>query len=154
MEAGFFENSRIIGIRSSLPGYSLCAHLNKKIGLDFKRYNECDVEVDFPAMKNKSASFNLFETVTETNTEKIIYPVFRHLDAVNENSMMLLFTNKSLGFPLLQDVRWADYLLLLKTENYDEILENIVSYLQTITVVDWLKELNLDALKTKKFLII
>lgn len=154
LEEAFFESARLIAIRSSAPGYSLCGYMNEMLGFDFERATDYDISVDLSPRQSRSRSYSLFETLTETFVEQAHFPVFRYAYPGYETACALLYTNKSDGFTLLPDMPGVDYILYLPAEVYDDTTINLMGYLSRMSIIAWAKELELASVKWKKNLII
>ncbi len=154
IEEDFFERSRMIALQSSYPGYTVCAHLNTRLGLCFEREPELDILIEFSNRKNKPRSLSLFEEATGEPLPKVCFPVFRHLYPVYEDTRILLYTNRADGMTLLADLKWADYILLLQGETYDDISRGIPELFSRTEKIALYKELDISSVKQKGNLII
>lgn len=154
IEEEFFGHCRLIAIQSSFPGYTLCAHFNTRLGLTFERIPELDIHIDFTDRKPKNTSLGLFEALTEQLTFPVCFPVYQYAYPAYEDARMLLYTNKSEGMNLLPDMKWADFILMLQGETYDDISKAIPDIFSRMEKISWYRELDIASLKWKKNLII
>ena len=154
IEEEFFNHCRLIAIQCSFPGYTLCAHLNSRLGLDFERIPDLDIYIDFTDKKPKNTSLGLFENITEQAIFPVCFPVYQYTYPAYEDARMLLYTNKSEGMSLLPDMKWADFILMLQGETYDDTSRSIPDIFSRIEKISWYRELDISSMKWKKNLII
>jgi hypothetical protein len=152
VEEDFFSDSRLIAIGSSLKGYSLCWWFNQLFALDFKREPDMDICIQEGKILNNTSG-TLFDEVQEEVKKKYYFPVFRH-ELPYFDSSIYLYGNRSSVKKLMPDVKHADYLLLIQFASYIEPEHDVFRDLSQVPGISWSSELEIEALKSRRNLII
>ncbi len=152
VEEDFFSDSRLIAIGTSLKGYSLCWWLNQLFGLNFRREPDMDICIQEGKILNNMPG-TLFDDVQEEVKKKYYFPVFRH-ELPYFDSSIYLYANRCSVKKLMPDVKHADYLLLIQFASYIEPEQDFFRDLTRVPGLSWSSELEIDALKSRRNLII
>jgi hypothetical protein len=130
----FFEDTRLLGIVSSVKDYQFCWQLNKRLRFDFRINSQIEIQV---AKKQRKYFFNVFE-----------YP------EPHSSLRHYLYNNQFEGEYLLPEFRHLDFLWLLKHDAVnDEQLKDLVSTVKTMDGVQLVVELTNEKIRHKEYLI-
>ena len=131
MSDSFFDNTRILGIVSTLKNYQLCFHIEKLLQIDFRTSADLQISLE----KNKrSYSFTVYEFLEPAiATEHFLY------------------SNKNDGEPLIYELQHLDFIWLLKGQYfYDESLfSDLQQKLRSISGIQLVTEVNQEKIKSK-----
>jgi hypothetical protein len=130
MSAGFFEDTRILGIVSTLKNYQFCWHIERKLHIFFSTAVDLQIGME----KNKrSYSFTVYD---------YIHPI--------SQVEHYLYTNKHEGEFLLPELQHLDFIWLIRDYTRDEgFLSSIQHQLRSIIGVQLVSEVALDRIKSK-----
>lgn len=131
MSDHFFDETRILGIASTLKNYQLCWHIERNLQIDF----QTSADLQIPFEKNKRTySFTVYE--------------FNHKPTATEH---FLYSNKNDGEPLIPELQHLDFIWLLKGPFYfnNEQFSNIQTQLRTIPGVQLVTEVPQDRIKSR-----
>lgn len=131
---GFFDNSRILGIVSTLRDYQLCWSLNNSLHFDLRINNGIEI------IMNKKARTYYFS-------------VYQYNEPAG-SLVHYIYNNRYDGEFLLPEFRHLDYLWLMKGDIVeDEKMEWLSKTAISIEAVQMVTELPMDKLKNKDHLI-
>lgn len=130
----FYEETRILGIMTSLKNYQFCWKLNNSLGMAFRLNNEIEMLIK---RKGRDYHFNVYEYNETTN-------YICHY----------LYTNSYEGEYLLPELKNFDFIWLMKNEPVsNEFITDIKTWLKDIKEVQLVTEIDLDKIKNKTSLI-
>ena len=130
----FFEETRFLGVMTSLKNYQFCWKLNSSLGMSFSLNTDIEVLLK---RKGRYYHFNVYEFKEPTNF-KCHY----------------LYTNSFEGEYLLPELKNFDFIWLLKNEPVsNEFIHDIKTWLQDIKEVQLVTEISIDKIKNKASLI-
>ena len=127
----FFDNTRILGIASTLKNYQLCFHIEKQLNIDFRTSQDLQI----PLEKNKrSYSFTVYE--------------FQQPALATEH---FLYTNKNDGEALLPELQHLDYIWLIKGGFYNSNAEfsSLLQNLKLISGIQLVTEVSHEKIKSR-----
>ena len=126
----FFEDTRLLGITTTVKNYKLCWLLNNFMGFNFKLNN--DIEICLTKRK-REYFFNVYESKTNSST-------LTHF----------LYHNHNDGKYLLNEFKHIDFLWLMKYDFVeDELYNNIKAAIKKIKGVQLVVELSPEQIKNK-----
>lgn len=130
----FFEDSRLLGIVTTVKDYRFCWNLNNMLGIDF-RINH-DIEI-----------------VLQRRRRQYFFSVYEYLEP--ESALChYLYNNLHDGEYLLPEFKHLDFLWLMKNDTVaDEYLEQTKTMLRNIPGVQLITELTNEKIKNKEYLI-
>lgn len=149
----FFAGQCLLGIAApSIPDYRFCWMLNQYLDMQFERRPDMDIPSDIE-YKNKFLSDDLFASgVAPSQKERHYFPVYCHLISGSDFSV-LLYSNRSAGNRLVQEIRAADYFILFPNNpiipEFNKI--NACNHLKGVT---WIREIDTTSLISKESLIL
>jgi hypothetical protein len=130
----FFEGTRLMGIVAPLKSYQFCWHLNQLLRFDFRINNDLEIQL---IKKQRKYYFSVFE-YREPACSLVHY----------------LYNNQFDGEYLLPEFRHLDYLWLLKGDTVgNDLLQNLMSSVKTVGVVQLVVELTNEKIRNKGHLI-
>lgn len=131
LEKEFFEDVLLLGIVCPLPSYRFAWHIERALGLAFRREHEYEINVQE----------NFFEVYRVLEEERMV----EHI----------LYINRKKTAYLLDDMRHVDFIWMVKSNwhlnQYRKVLPDKVS---GIAVVDYCFLINPMALKSRQHLIL
>jgi hypothetical protein len=130
----FFEDTRLLGIVTTVKDYRFCWNLNNMLGLDFRLNDEIEIQLK---RKGRIYFFTVYE-YREPNSSLCHY----------------LYNNLHDGEYLLPEFKNLDFLWLMKNDTVThEYLEQIKQMLKGIPGVQLITELTNEKIKNREFLI-
>jgi hypothetical protein len=131
----YFSDARLLGIQCSLEPHQFIWHINRQFLYDFRYQSGSEIVVT-----KKKRPFR--------------YPIFQCKEPGQE-LLHLIYANQFDGEYLLSELRYFDYLWLLKGEiNNDNLPALLLSELKTITQVQLVTELSNDKIINKTQLVL
>lgn len=130
----FFEDTKLLGIVTTVKDYRFCWNLNEMLDLNFRINHELEITL---IRKKRRYFFSVYE-YHEPNTSLCHY----------------LYNNLHDGEYLLPEFKNLDFLWLMKNDTVPrEYLEQLKSLLQSIPGVQLITELTNEKIKNKECLI-
>ena len=130
----FFEETRLLGIMSSVKDYQFCWHLNSTIGLDFRINNDIEIQLN---KKGRNYFFAVYEYSEPTGA-------LSHY----------IYNNQFDGEYLLPEFRHLDFLWLMKGDVVkDDSLQQTIESIRSINGVQLVVELTNEKIKNKEHLV-
>lgn len=130
----FFEDTKLLGIVTSVKDYRFCWNLNNVLGLDFRINHEIEIQLK---RRRRLYFFSVYE-YQETNTSLCHY----------------LYNNLYDGEFLLPEFKNLDFLWLMKNDTVTpEYLNQLKLLLRDIPGVQLITELTNEKIKNKDCLI-
>ena len=127
---GFYDETRILGIVSSLKNYQFCWKLNHSLGMLFKLNNELEVTL---IRKNRTYHFSIYEYKEKAN-------FLCHYIYINYNQ----------GEYLLPELKNFDFIWLMKNDMVsDAYFNDLKNWIKDIKEVQLVTEITLDKIKNK-----
>jgi hypothetical protein len=130
----FFEDTRLLGIVTTVKDYRFCWNLNNMLGLDFRINHDLEIQ-----LKKKKRSF--------------FFPVYEYREP-NSALCHYLYNNLHDGEYLLPEVRHFDFLWLMKhdlvTETY---LDRLILLIKSLPEVQLVAELTGEKIRNREYLI-
>lgn len=127
----FFEDSRVLGIMTTVKDYQFCWHINSSTGLDFRLNHELEIKL---VRKKRGYYFSLYE--------------------YNEPNKFLshyIYKNQFDGEYLLPEFRNLDFLWLMKGDEVnDETVQETIQTVRLIPHVQLVTELAIDKITSKE----
>ena len=108
----FYEDTSLIGIVSSLPGYKLCWLINRRFDYEFER--DPDFTIEQPRKGNL-----------------LVFPLYHHEPACSGDSHHI-YTLKSGKDSILPEIKEFDYLWMVKASDHEHLAKAIVTALKTL----------------------
>lgn len=134
IEDEFFEDTKLLGIVTSVKDYKFCWNLNNILGLDFRVNHEIEIHLK---RKKRTYFFSVYE-YHEPNTSLCHY----------------LYNNLYDGEYLLPEFKNLDFLWLMKHDTVsDEYLNQLKQMLMNIPGVQLVTELTNEKIKNREYLI-
>ena len=134
MTDGFFEETRLLGIVSTLKDYQFCWQLNNLLGLDFRINNEIEIQL---TKKKRNYFFSVYQYQEQTNS-----------------LVHFLYNNQFDGEYLLPEFKHLDFLWLLKGDVVtEEALQQLIQSVKSINGVQLVVELTNEKIKNKEHLV-
>lgn len=134
IEDEFFEDTKLLGIVTSVKDYKFCWNLNNILGLDFRVNHEIEIHLN---RKKRTYFFSVYE-YHEPNTSLCHY----------------LYNNLYDGEYLLPEFKNLDFLWLMKHDTVsDEYLNQLKQMLMNIPGVQLVTELTNEKIKNREYLI-
>ncbi|TXI35290.1 MAG: IPExxxVDY family protein [Niabella sp.] len=130
----FFEDTKLIGIVTTVKDYRFCWNLNNIMGIDFRISHDKEIWL-------------------ERRTRKYYFSVYEYQEP---NSMLChyLYNNLHDGEYLLPEFKNLDFLWLMKNDTVTaEYLKQLISMLRNIPGVQLITELTNEKIKNKDYLI-
>lgn len=127
----FFEDTRVLGIMTTVKDYQFCWHINNSTGLDFRLNHELEIKL---VRKKRKYYFSLYE--------------------YNEPNKFLshyIYKNQFDGEYLLPEFRNLDFLWLMKGDEVNE--ETVQETIQTVRLIPHVQlvtELAVDKIASKE----
>ena len=131
IEEDFDFDFELIGISCHEKDFRLCYELNKHLDIDLTRIKDIEINT-----KKLSAKFSYFEFHDEEN--RMDY---------------YLISNRSEQGMLLPEQKSTDYLLQLKGVTSDEIVEELITKICSISLILTAYKINVNTLKSRQNLI-
>lgn len=130
MSDDFFEDTRILGIASTLKNYQFCWHVEQSMLIDF----QTSADLQIPMEKNKrSYSFSVYE----------------YLDSISSKEHFL-YSNKHEGEFLLPELQHLDFIWLVRDPfQNDEQISLMQQQIRSIPGVQLVTEVPHDKIKSK-----
>jgi hypothetical protein len=130
----FFEETRLLGIVSTLKDYQFCWQLNTLLGMDFRVNHEVEIRL---TKKRRTYFFSVFQ----------YQPPLGSLTHY-------LYNNEFDGEYLLPEFKHLDYLWLMKDDIVDDTtLTQIITSIRSISGVQLVVELTNEKIKNKEHLV-
>lgn len=130
----FFEETRLLGIVSTLKDYQFCWQLNNLLGMDFRVNHEVEIRL---TKKRRTYFFSVFQYQLPLGS-------LTHY----------LYNNEFDGEYLLPEFKHLDYLWLMKDDIVDDAtLTQIISSIRSISGVQLVVELTNEKIKNKEHLV-
>lgn len=130
----FFEETRLLGIMTTVKSYQFCWHLNTTLGLDFRENNDIEIQL---TKKKRNYFFTVYEYGEPTGA-----------------LCHYLYKNHHDGEYLLPEFKHLDFLWLMKGDPVaDETLQQTISTIRSIAGVQLVTELTNEKIKNKEHLI-
>ena len=130
----FFEETRLLGIMSSVKDYQFCWHLNSTMGMDFRINNEIEIQL---TKKKRNYFFAVYEFCESTGS-------LSHY----------VYNNQFDGEYLLPEFKHLDFLWLMKGDEVsDESLQETIQTIKKINSVQLVLELTNEKIKNKEHLV-
>ncbi len=127
----FFQDTRMLGIMTTVKDYQFCWHINNNTGLDFRLNHELEIKL---IRKKRNYYFSLYE--------------------YNEPNKFLshyIYKNQFDGEYLLPEFRNLDFLWLMKGDEVnDETVQEIIQTVRLIPHVQLVTELAVDKITSKE----
>jgi hypothetical protein len=131
---GFFDDTRLLGIMTTVKDYQFCWHINTSIGHSFRVNNDIEIKL----VKRKR---NYFFSVYEYNEP-------------NKFLSHYVYNNQYDGEYLLPEFKHLDFLWLMKGDEVsDESLQETIQSIRTISSVQLVTELTNEKIKNKEHLV-
>jgi len=130
----FFEDTKLLGIVTTVKDYRFCWHLNIMLGMDFRVNHEIEIQLN---RKKRIYFFSVYEYKEPVST-----------------LVHYLYNNLWDGEYLLPEFKHLDFLWLMKNDTVtDDYLNHLVLLLKSIPDVQLVTELNSKRIKNKEYLI-
>lgn len=130
----FFEDTKLLGIVTTVKDYRFCWHLNNMLGMDFRVNHEIEIQLN---RKKRIYFFSVYEYKEPVST-----------------LVHYLYNNLWDGEYLLPEFKHLDFLWLMKNDTVtDDYLNHLVLLLKSIPDVQLVTELNSKRIKNKEYLI-
>jgi hypothetical protein len=130
----FFDNTRLLGIVTSMEQYRFCWHLNQILNFDFRINNSIEIHLN---KKTRNYFFPIYQYSTLAGT-------IQHY----------LYNNEDDGEYLLPEFRHLDFLWLMKDDVMkDEEIKELISLIKTVPSVQMVVELTNEKIKNKQHLV-
>ena len=130
----FFEETRLLGIVSTLKDYQFCWQLNNLLGMDFRVNHEIEIKL---TKKRRNYFFSVFQYQLP-------------LGSLNH----YLYNNEFDGEYLLPEFKHLDYLWLMKDDVVDNgTVSQMISSIRSISGVQLVVELTNEKIKNKEHLV-
>jgi len=152
VEEDFFSDTRLLAIGSALKGHSLCWWLNQLFGLNFVREPELDICIQEGKILSRAGG-TLFDTIQEEVKKKYYFPVYRH-ELPYFDASIYLYGNRCSVKKLVPELKHADYLMLIQYASYLEQDYDFSVNLTAVQGVSWAREMEIEALKSRRNLIL
>lgn len=127
----FFEDTRVLGIMTTVKDYQFCWHINNSTGLDFRLNHELEIKL---VRKKRKYYFSLYE--------------------YNEPNQFLshyIYKNQFDGEYLLPEFRNLDFLWLMKGDEVnDETVQETIQTVRLIPHVQLVTELAVEKITSKE----
>jgi len=130
----FFEETRLLGIVSTLKDYQFCWQLNNLLGMDFRVNHDIEIRL---TKKRRNYFFSVFQYQLP-------------LGSLNH----YLYNNEFDGEYLLPEFKHLDYLWLMKDDVVDNgTVSQMISSIRSISGVQLVVELTNEKIKNKEHLV-
>ena len=130
----FFEETRLLGIVSTLKDYQFCWQLNNLLGMDFRVNHDIEIRL---TKKRRNYFFSVFQYQLP-------------LGSLNH----YLYNNEFDGEYLLPEFKHLDYLWLMKDDVVDNgTVSQMISSIRSISGVQLVVELTNEKIKNKGHII-
>ena len=130
----FFEETRLLGIVSTLKDYQFCWQLNNLLGMDFRVNHDIEIRL---TKKRRNYFFSVFQYQLP-------------LGSLNH----YLYNNEFDGEYLLPEFKHLDYLWLMKDDVVDNAtVSQMISSIRSISGVQLVVELTNEKIKNKEHLV-
>ena len=130
----FFEETRLLGIVSTLKDYQVCWQLNNLLGMDFRVNHDIEIRL---TKKRRNYFFSVFQYQLP-------------LGSLNH----YLYNNEFDGEYLLPEFKHLDYLWLMKDDVVDNAtVSQMISSIRSISGVQLVVELTNEKIKNKEHLV-
>lgn len=134
MAEEFFDNTRMIGIMSSVKDYQICWHLNQLLDMNLVLNNEIEIQL---TKKNRNYFFGVYE--------------------YNEPAGSLshyIYNNQFDGEYLLHEFKHLDFLWLMKGDFVDDnSLQLKIDALRSISGIQLVIELTHEKIRNKEYMV-
>jgi hypothetical protein len=134
LEDEYDYDFKLIGISCHEKDYRLCWGVNQKMNISLQR-NENDIEL-----------------IIKKSNRHSLHSSYIFIDDEYDNEYNLLTNRSSMGY-LIPEKAQADYLLMIKDENYPISITDVINNLKEITFVLTAFEIEVRSLKSKDNLI-
>ncbi len=125
---GFFADTALVGIASSLPAYRFCWLLNSYFAIELVR--EPDMDISIPGEEGKVHHFPIYQFIEPSGSS--IYTIYK------------LKSDKE---ALLPEIKQLDYIWMIQSSNPDADAADIARKLRDIPDVQLAQVLQPDKLK-------
>jgi hypothetical protein len=130
----FFEETRLLGIVSTLKDYQFCWQLNNLLGMDFRVNHDIEIKL---TKKRRNYFFSVFQYQLP-------------LGSLNH----YLYNNEFDGEYLLPEFKHLDYLWLMKDDVVDNgTVSQMIGSIRSISGVQLVVELTNEKIKNKEHLV-
>ncbi len=130
----FFDETRLLGVMTSIKDYQLCWHLNNMLGMDFRINNEIEIQL---SRKGRNYFFAVYEYNEPTKS-------LSHY----------VYNNQFDGEYLLPEFKHLDFIWLLKGDLVsDDSLNQLANTIRSINSVQLVVEITNEKIKNKEHLI-
>ncbi len=130
----FFENTRLLGIVTSLEQYRLCWHLNQIFNFDLRINNNLEIQL-------------------KKNTRTYFYPIYQYGE-LSGTIKHYIYNNEDDGEYLLPEFKHINFLWLMKDDVMkDEEVAIFMKSIRTLLSVQLVVELTNEKIKNKQHLI-
>jgi hypothetical protein len=130
----FFEETRLLGIVSTLKDYQFCWQLNSLLGMDFRVNHDVEIRL---TKKRRNYFFSVFQYQIPLGS-----------------LVHYLYNNDFDGEFLLPEFKHLDYLWLMKGDIVDDTtLAQIINSIRSISGVQLVVELTNEKIKNKEHLV-
>ncbi len=130
----FFEETRLLGIVSTIKNYQFCWHLNQLLGLDFRLSSDIEIQL---TKKKRQYYFSVYEYTEPSST-------LGHY----------IYHNQHEGEYLLPEFKHLDFLWLMKGDLVDDAtFKQMFQSIRDLSGVQLVMELQTDQVKNKQHLI-
>ena len=130
----FFEDTRLLGIMTTVKDYRFCWHINNSVGIQFRLNPELEMKV----IKKKR---NYFFEVYEYNVPNVFLSHY-------------LYNNQFDGEYLLPEFKHFDFLWLMKGDEVsDSALNETIQIIRSINNVQLVTELTGEKIKNRENLV-
>jgi hypothetical protein len=134
LTAGFFEDTRLLGVVAPIKAYQFCWQLNSRLRFDFRINNEIEIQL---TKRQRKYFFGVYEYQEASNA-------LRHF----------LYHNQFDGEYLLPEFKHLDFLWLLKGDCVTgDQLRDLVGSIRNVPGVQLVTELTQEKIKNREHLI-
>jgi hypothetical protein len=134
MEDDFFEDTRLLGIVSSLKDYQLCWFLNQLFRFNFRMNNEIEIQLT-------------------KKQRKYFFPVYEYGEP-SSSLIHYIYNNQHDGEYLLPEFKHLDYLWLLKGDRIEhDQVNSMINSIKTLSGIQMVVELTNEKILNKGHLI-
>jgi len=134
MEEDFFEDTRLLGIVSSVKDYQLCWFFNQLFRFKFRMNNEIEIQLT-------------------KKQRKYFFPVYEYCEP-SSSLIHYIYNNQDDGEYLLSEFKHLDFLWLLKGDRVDnEIVNSMINSIRSINGIQMVMELTNEKIIHKGHLI-
>jgi hypothetical protein len=156
LDSDYDYDFSLLALSANVPDYKMCIEINHVLGINLSR----DISIE---LSNKSIKtpllFSCFSFQDEEEQLEFILLSNKSSNSVSSSvktAEPTLFEEerKDVKFLLVPELVQADFLLMIKADNHNELTNDIQNKLKTITFVHSVQAINPETLNSKKNLII